>query len=138
METSLKPEAQVASVSSSPNGREENLPDSKIIAQELKAAREKSGLSREQARELLRHYDKQFFYRWEGGKRTPDLNTAIQLCIAYRCSLEELCPSLWRYHRQRVESRRAELAMESQKTGFRRDVAHRTRQWEKDVRPNAV
>jgi DNA-binding XRE family transcriptional regulator len=130
METSLNSETKVASVSSSPNGREEKLPSGKVIAQELKAARERIGLSREQARKLLGHHDKQFFYRWEGGKRRPDLNTTVQLCVAYRYSLEELCPSLWRHYSQRIESRRVKSADEAQKPTFRREVAHRTRNWE--------
>lgn len=130
METSLtKPEAQTVTVSSSPKRRAE-APDGEVIAQEFKAAREKAGLSREQARKLLGHHDKQFLYRWEGGKRTPDLHTAIQLCVAYHCSLEELSSSLWHYYFQRIGLRRAKLAAEAQKPAFRRDVAHRTRKWE--------
>lgn len=146
METSLtKPEAKAASGSSSataqmdPGAKAE--PDRKVIAQELKAARQKAGLSREQARKLLGHHDKQYFYRWEredGGKRTPDIASAIQLCITYQCPLSELSPSLWRYYLHRIEPRRVKAAEEARKAPFRREVAHRTRGWETDVQPEAT
>lgn len=142
METLLtNPEAKPASFSSSPKGQEGAEPDRKVIAQELKAAREKAGLAREQARKLLGHHDNQYFYRWEGkkgGKRTPSLATAIQLCIAYRCTVEELVPSLWRYFSQRIEPRRVKLAEETAKPKYRREVEYRKRKQEVDVPRDAA
>ena len=133
MEISLSTAAANAAASPASANTEAILPTRMVVAQELKAARVKAGLSREQARKLLGHHDKQYFYRWEresGGNRTPDLASAVQLCIAYHCSLEELCPSLWGHYSGHIDSRRAKLAQDAKKPSYRRDVAHRTREWE--------
>ena len=109
----------------------ERHPDRKVVGRDLSQARKKAGLSREIVRKLLGHFDKQMVYRWESGKRTPSLESIVQLGVAYQCSLQDLCPSLWSHYSSNIDKRRAELEAQSQNQPYRREVAHRTRKWEK-------
>lgn len=128
-------EEQIKTPDGSSPGSYENI-DRMLIGEEIKNARERAGLTREKTRKLLGHLDKNLIYRWEVGRRKPSIETAIQLCSIFGCSIEQLCPSLWKQFSMQIEARRAELSNDEQKQNLRREPAHRKRKWE--TRRNAI
>jgi len=128
-DTLTGPKADISGVAA-PGKPEEDRSPAEVLGRDLMQARKKAGLSRQQARRLLGQFDKNMIYRWESAKRTPSLPSTVQLAIAYRCSLQELCPSLWTEQAERIDERRERLEREAEKDPFRREPAHRTRKWE--------
>jgi DNA-binding XRE family transcriptional regulator len=104
--------------------------DRMVIGEEIKNAREKAGLTREKTRKLLGHFDKNLIYRWQVGRRKPSFETAIQLCNIFGCSINQLCPSLWKQFSIQIEARRASLVNDEKRLSFRREPAYRKRKWE--------
>jgi len=89
-----------------------------LIGSELKKARTTAGVNKHQLMRLVGYFERSVFYRWEKGAFLPSLGNLIRLCIIYDCSLQELCPSIWKIVQVELENRKKALRKRKEFAGI--------------------